>query len=225
MSELSIFTILGAAAVDSINPCAIGVLVFLLTFLMSIKGSRSKILSIGLTYILVVYISYFAAGLGLMRILSSITFLEYVYKAAAILLLVAGVLDIKDGLTKSEKPLLSIPKSASPKIKKYIYKATVPAAIILGVLVALFELPCTGGVYIAILSILSKEGITGQGIWLLALYNFIFVLPLLVILVLVTFGLSSEKVEKWRKGNRNTMRIVLGITMILLGILMLSNTL
>ena len=156
--------------------------------------------------------------------LSNLEFLEYVYKFTAIVLLVAGVLDIKDGITKNKKPFLSIPKGASPKIKKYIHRATIPAAIVLGGMVALFELPCTGGVYLAILSILSKEGLTSSGVWLLALYNFIFVLPLIIILLLVTFGLSSEKVEKWRKQNKNAMRILIGIAMIVLGVLMLSNT-
>lgn len=223
MTELSIITIISAAAIDSINPCAIGVLVFMLTFLLSAKGSRGRVLAIGLTYIIVVYLAYFAAGLGLIRILSSLSFLEYVYKFTAVILLVAGVLDIKDGITKNKKPLLAIPKSASPKIKKYIYQATIPAAIVLGGLVALFELPCTGGVYLAILSILSKEGLTSRGMWLLALYNFIFVLPLIVILVLVTLGLSSEKVEAWRKKNKNSMRILIGIAMIVLGVLMLAH--
>lgn len=223
MSELSIVTIIGAAAIDSINPCAIGVLVFMLTFLFSIKGSRTKILSIGLTYIFVVYLAYFLAGVGLVRVLSNMPFLEYIYKFTAVLLLIAGVLDIKDGITKNKKPLLAIPKSASPKIKKYIHKASIPAAIILGGLVALFELPCTGGVYIAILSILSKEGLTSHGIWLLALYNFVFVLPLLIILFFVTYGLSSEKVKTWQQTHKNTMRILLGTAMILLGLLMLTN--
>jgi cytochrome c biogenesis protein CcdA len=225
MSDLSIITIISAAAIDSINPCAIGVLVFMLTFLFSMKGSRGRIVAIGLTYITVVYLAYFGAGLGLIRILSEMTFLEYIYKGAAVVLLIAGVLDIKDGLTKNKKPLLAIPASASPKIKKYIQKATVPAAVVLGGLVALFELPCTGGVYIAILSILSREGLTSSGIWLLALYNFVFVLPLLIILLLVTFGLSSEKVQAWQKENKNLMRLALGIGMIVLAILMLSNTL
>ena len=224
MSELSIFTIISAAAIDSINPCAIGVLVFMLTFLLSAKGSRGKILAIGFTYIAVVYLAYFAAGLGLIRILSSMPFLEYVYIFTAGLLLLAGFLDIKDGLTKNKKPLLAIPKSASPQIKKYIHKATIPAAIVLGALVALFELPCTGGVYLAILSVLSKEGLTSHGFWLLALYNFIFVLPLIIILLLVTFGLSSKKVDTWRKKNKNLMRILIGVAMIVLAVLMLSNT-
>jgi len=224
MNNLSILTIITAAVVDSVNPCAIGVLVFMITFLTSIKGSRKKLLSIGLTYISVVYLCYFAAGIGLIKILSQLEFLDILHKGIGVLVLIGGVLALKDGITNTTKPILAIPKSASPKIKKYIQKATIPAAIVLGGLVALFELPCTGGVYIAILSILSKSKFSLQGILYLALYNFIFVLPLILILFLAGFGLSSEKVEEWRKSNRGTMRIVIGISMIGLALLMLSDT-
>jgi len=224
MTHLSILTIISAAAFDSINPCAIGVLVFMLTFLFSMKDTRRKVLRIGLTYILVVYLCYFAAGLGLVRILSQLPFLDIIYKVTGVILLIGGLIDIKDALQKSETPLLAIPKKASPKIKKYIYRASIPAAIVLGGLVSLFELPCTGGVYIAILSILSKTGLTGEGFWLLALYNVIFVLPLLIILILVVSGLSSKKVDEWRKSNKTGMRLIIGLAMVLLAILMISDT-
>ncbi len=223
MPHIPLLTVIGAAAIDSINPCAIGVLVFLLTFLFSMKGNTRRVIAIGLTYISIVYIAYFVAGVGLVRVLSDFPFLETLYKVTAGILIIGGLLDIKDGITRSEKPLLSIPKNASPIIKKYIYRASIPAAIILGLLVSLFELPCTGGVYIAILSMISKQGFTGEGIWLLALYNFIFVLPLLIILLLVSTGLSHKKVNEWRNRNKQTMRIVIGIAMILLAVLMLSD--
>lgn len=224
MNNLSLVTIISAAAIDSINPCAIGVLVFLVTFLASIKGSRKKIFTIGFTYIFIVFLCYFFAGIGLMKILSSIPFLDIIYKVIGGLVFLAGALELKDGITNSKKPLLAIPKSASPKIKKYIHRATVPAAVVLGGLVALFELPCTGGVYIAILGMLSRSELTARGVGYLALYNFIFVLPLIIILLLTGFGLSSEKVEKWRKSNRGFMRILIGVSMLALGILMLTET-
>lgn len=223
MDNVPLLTVIGAAAIDSINPCAIGVLVFLLTFLFSMQGDRKKMVAIGLTYISVVYLCYFGAGLGLIRILEDFPFLHFLYKLTAVILIIGGLLDIKDALTKSKKPLLAIPKSASPIIKKYIYKASVPAAIVLGALVSLFELPCTGGVYIAILSMISKQGITGGGVWLLALYNFIFIVPLLIILGLVTKGISSEKINSWKNDNKQSMRLIIGFAMIILAVLMLSD--
>jgi cytochrome c biogenesis protein CcdA len=224
MNNLSIITIITTAAVDSINPCAIGVLVFMITFLASLKGSRKKILTIGFTYIFVVFLCYFAAGLGLMRILSALTFMESIYRFLGVIVLIVGILEMRDALSKEYKPLLAIPKKASPKIKKYIHKATIPAAIVLGGLVSLFELPCTGGVYIAILGMLSRTDFSAQSIFYLAVYNFVFVLPLIIILLLSAFGLSSEKIDKWRKSNRRKMRLFIGISLIILSILMITDT-
>lgn len=223
MTNIPLATVISAAAIDSINPCAIGVLVFMITFIASIKGSRRKLLSIGLTYITVVYFSYYLAGIGLLKVMSVIPFMDTIYKIIGFVVIIAGIVELFDGITNSKKPLLAIPKSASPRIKRYIKRATIPAAVILGGLVSLFELPCTGGVYIAILSLLHKEDLKTEGLLYLALYNFIFVLPLIVILLLTAFGLSSDKVERWRKKNRGLMRIMIGIAMTALGLLMVLD--
>ena len=54
------------AAVDSINPCAIGVLILLITTLLTLSSNKKKMLMVGIIYILSVYITYLAAGLGLL---------------------------------------------------------------------------------------------------------------------------------------------------------------
>ena len=68
---------------------------------------------------------------------------------------------------------------------------------------------------------LAKIGFDPTVISYLLLYNFIFVLPLLVILLLVYFGLSAKKVEGWRKKNRKWMRLITGLIMVGLGILLI----
>ena len=62
--------------------------------------------------------------------------------------------------------------------------------LVLGVVVSLFELPCTGGVYIAIIAMLSKH-VSASYLYLL-IYNLIFVLPLIIITVLIYKGASPE---------------------------------
>lgn len=224
ITNLSLPTVLIAAAIDSINPCAIGVLVFMMTFLSSMEGARKKILTLGGLYILVVYICYFLAGITLVKGLSSFDIAAKIYTILGFLVIALGIADVIDGLTKNPKPLLSIPSRVSPKIKSYISKATVPAVMALGAIVSLFELPCTGGVYIAITGMLARQAFNIQAIELLALYNFIFVLPLLIIMLLAAFGLSSDKIEAWRKKNRTWMRFFVGLGMVALGILMITKT-
>ena len=91
----------------------------------------------------------------------------------------------------------------------------------LGFLVSLFELPCTGGVYLAILGMLAKKETYVSALMYLALYNFIFVLPLAVILLLFWKGVSADKMEKWRKKERKWMKLVIGIALVFIGVWML----
>jgi len=87
---------------------------------------------------------------------------------------------------------------------------------LLGIFVVLVELPCTGAPYFAILGLLS-QGSYAQAIPLLLLYNFIFVLPLLIVIAIAYFGTTSEQLEAWRKKNRAFMRLAVGLFLIALG--------
>jgi cytochrome c biogenesis protein CcdA len=87
----------------------------------------------------------------------------------------------------------------------------------MGVFVALVELPCTGAVYLAILSLLSLSGVTGSAISFLLLYNIIFVLPLILIVFLVYQGANTDFLEDLRKKHRHLMRAVIGLTLLGLG--------
>lgn len=221
MNEVTLPLITLGALGDSINPCAIAVLVFLVTFLISIKERNWKFLAIALVYILMVYLTYFFAGLGLLTFVQRLGITQIVYYIAAIVVIIAGLINIKDVFWEGHGFSLAIPESKKPIIQKYIQKATIPAAIILGVLVALIELPCTGGIYIAVIGLLAENATYTQGILYLLYYNLIFILPLIIIVFLAYFSLSSETLNSWRKKNKKGMRLVMGIVMILLGLLML----
>ncbi|HUT22517.1 MAG TPA: GAP family protein [Candidatus Bipolaricaulota bacterium] len=222
--SLTISTVLGAAAIDSINPCAIAVLVFLLTFLSVLKKPK-QMLSVGLVYIFFVYLTYFLAGIGLMAALglASNTLTITIYRLSAVLLIFLGLINIKDFFWYGKGLSLSIPESKKPLIEKYVRKASLPAAIVLGVLVSAFELPCTGGVYIAILSLLAVNASYLNGVLYLLLYNLIFVLPLIIILMLVYFGYSSKKLEELRKKSRSWLRLIIGLAMLVFGIMILTG--
>lgn len=218
--DLNLFVIIAAALVDSINPCAFAVIIFLITYLSAL-GVKNKILKVGFAYIASVYVTYFLAGLGLITIVNISGISKLVYNIAAIIAILFGLINVKDYFWYGKGITLAIPASKKPLIKKYVQMASIPASLILGFLVALFELPCTGGVYLAILSILAKPEMQGVAIFYLAVYNLIFVLPLAIILLLFWKGVSSEKMEKWRTKERGKMKLVLGLVMVTLGIWMI----
>ena len=223
--SLTIPVVIGAAAIDSVNPCAFAVLIFLLTYLMFL-GSKKKVLQIGVVYIFVVFLTYFLAGMGILSVIQSFHVTRIVYYAAAVLVILAGLINIKDFFWYGKGLTLQIPESTKDTIEKYIKKASIPAAIVLGFLVAAFELPCTGGVYLAILGLLANESNRFFGILYLLLYNIIFVLPLFIIMFLVLFGFSkTNELESWRIKKRKYMKLSLGLGMVVLGILMFLGVL
>ncbi len=91
--------------------------------------------------------------------------------------------------------------------------------ILLGILVSLFELPCTGGIYLAILTMMSIS--KSFAVSYLLLYNLIFVLPLIIISFIIYKGASPGKIEKWREHEKKWMKLVAGLIMIALGLYIL----
>jgi len=217
----TILAVIFAALVDGIvNPCALGVLAFLLIMLTSI-GSKKRMVKIVLIYISTIYLVYFLSGLGLFTAIQSLKITTLVYKLAAGVLIVGGLFNIKDYFWYGKGLSLAIPASKKPLIEKYVHKASIPAAIVLGFLVALFELPCTGAWYLSILGLLANSMTRLQAIPLLLLYNLLFVLPLIIMSFIVIKGFPPEKVQNWSQGNKKIFRLIMGITMIVLGALML----
>jgi cytochrome c biogenesis protein CcdA len=224
LNQITIPTIIAAGLIDSINPCAFAVMIFLLTYIMSI-GARKRMLKVGAAYISMVFITYTLAGIGILQVVQMTGISNTVYVFAAVIALVAGFINVKDYFWYGKGFTLKIPESRKGMIQKYTKKASLPAAFILGFLVSLFELPCTGGIYLAILGLLSNSVTWAVAIPMIVLYNLIFVLPLVVILFLVYRGSEAGDMEKWRESRKKQMKLASGLFMIALGIIMLVGLL
>ena len=221
--DLTVPSILIAAVIDSVNPCAFAVLIILLAYLASL-GERRRIAAVGCAYIATVFVVYFVAGLGLLTVVQQIGLSGIVFTIAAVVAIIAGLINIAEVLLKREIFTLAIPVSQKNAIDRYIRKASIPSAIALGALVSMVELPCTGGIYLAILGLLGDRMTLAEGIPYLLLYNLIFVLPLILILIVMYWGGTPERLETFRSGSRRWVRLVMGIVMVALGAAMLTGT-
>ena len=220
MIDVKLITVITTALVDSINPCAIGVLILLISTLMALSKNRRRMLMVGLLYIATVYVSYFVAGLGLLYFIQKLNIAELLGMIVGILVIILGLIEVKDFYWYGRGISLQIPKKQVEKIKKKVEKASIPGVIALGFFVAAVELPCTGGPYLAITAILAKD-FDMVALWYLALYNLIFVLPLIVILGITYFTSEVKQIEAWKKKHRKWMRLATGLVMIALGILLI----
>ncbi len=214
-------TVVLAALIDSINPCAIGVLILLISTLIVIR-KKVKMLSIGLLYILAVFLTYLLLGFGLMTFMAAIPLVvaEYISIAVGLLVVFAGLVEIKDYFWYGEGFSLRIPYKYSKKIEGKMKKLSLGAVIFLGAFVAAVELPCTGGPYLAITLLLSQN-FNMAAFWYLVLYNIIFVLPLLVILGLALGGMKVYRIQQWKQTNKSYMRLATGLILIALGWLLM----
>jgi len=219
IEDLTLGIVLGAAIIDSINPCAIGVILFLSSALLRVSSKKKLLLYLGGVYIGTVYVVYTLSGLGLIwfqHTLISQGFAEIVGMVVGALVIVLGLIELKDFFWYGQGISLEIAPRYKEKLTKMAENFSLLGVMTIGGFVALVELPCTGGPYLAITALLAKS-FDQQAMIYLLIYNFIFVLPLLIILLLIYFGASTLVMKKWRQEKRKWMNLASGLLMIFLG--------
>ena len=213
--------ITSAALVDSINPCAIAVLLILLSSLLITKD-RKQVLKVGLIFCLGLFFAYFLVGLGLFSVFNFFElqkYTEYIHWIIGGFAIFLGLFNIKDFFWYGKGVSMEIPTSWRPTMRRFLKSITSPfGAFSAGFIIVLFELPCTGGPYlftVGYLSTLSKVVI----IPILVYYNLLFILPLLVIIGLIYLGKSSvESARKWKDRNIRILHLIAGLLLLGLGI-------
>lgn len=213
--------VLGAAAIDSINPCAIGVLILMVSVVLGQGGSPARLLKVGSAYIFAIFATYLIAGLGLVYFFSTIPIViaEYLSIAVGGLVIFAGILEVKDFFWYGKGMSLQIPKKYADKIHDWsTTNKSIWGVMLLGAFVAAVELPCTGAPYLAIITILRIDfSLWSPQFALMILYNIIFVMPLIVILAMVAGGTKISAVSKWKEDSKGNMRLAMGLMFVALG--------
>jgi cytochrome c biogenesis protein CcdA len=219
----TVLAVIAAAAVDSINPCEFAVLVILLSGVLA-SGEKKKALKIGMAFVFTIFVMYLIMGFGIFSIRIASGLAYYFYKAIGIFALIIGALNVKDYFWEDAKGVWSsVPNSLRPKIQRLLDNVTsIPGAVFSGVVVSLFLLPCTSGPYIIVLGLLSYATTRFWATVLLLLYNLIFILPMIGIVLAICFGLTSTaKAAHWRHRRMGLLHLTAGIIMIGMGVWML----
>jgi glutaredoxin len=222
---MPMFTIL-IGLVDGFNPCAMWVLLFLLSILVNLKD-RWKILAVAGTFVLISGVAYFAFMAAWLNVLLMVGFLREVQILLAVLAISVGAIHIKDFFAFKQGLSLSIPESAKPgiyaRVRKIVTAESLVGAIagasVLAVLVNFIELLCTAGLPALYSQVLMMQDFPAwKNYAYLGLYiaAYMFDDALMVGLVVVTLGK-----RKLQENEGRWLKLVSGLVILLLGVVLL----
>lgn len=200
---MPLFT-LAIGLVDGFNPCAMWVLLVLLSLLVNLRD-RKRLSMIAGTFVFIsgaVYFAFMAAWLNLFLIIGASRAIQI---SVGLIALVIGAVHIKDYFAFKKGVSLSIPDSAKPglyqKMRSVVYAenlfAALAAVTILAVLVNLVELACTAGLpalYTQVLAAREPEPFRYYGY--LLLYNLAYIFDDAVMVTIAVFTLSSRRLQQ-----------------------------
>ncbi len=211
--------VLASGFLDGINPCAFAVLLLFIAFLISIKKGRSSIWKMGAVYVSAIFLAYLLIGFGLLKAIMFVNSPHFMAKLGAWLIIFLGAVNVFNHYSSKKIPLkMGIPSASKSTIHKWMHKSTLPAAFVMGFLVGLCTFPCSGGIYVAIIGLLVAKTTYWTGVSYLILYNLMFVLPLILILIFAANKYSFVKFGEWQQNHKKTQKLIMGIVMLLLGV-------
>lgn len=212
--------------IDGFNPCAMWVLLLLLSILVNLKDRKRMILIAG-TFVFIsgaIYFIFMAAWLNLFLIIGFSRTLQIIVGTFALLI---GAVHIKDYFAFKKGVSLSIPDSAKPTIYSHIRNVinaeNMPAAIIavitIAILVNLVELLCTAGlpaVYTQILTLQQLNYI--QYYAHLLLYNVAYMFDDALMVGITVYTLGKRNIQE---GQGRLLKLLSGSIIFILGVMLI----
>lgn len=231
LPSITLPTVIVAAAVDGINPCAFTVLLLFITAMLAtmqaggqgINAIRMRLLGQGGIYIAAIFLTYLALGVGLLKTIDIFTQQHLPARLGALAAILFGLWMLKDFFLPDLGWRLQAPSQIGATAREMAQKATVPALIVGGFLIGLCTVPCSGAVYLGVLSLLALQPSALLGYSYLLLYNLIFVLPLIVILIAASARPTLNRLAHWNLHHKEWVRLALGGGVVVMGLLILAT--
>lgn len=229
--RISRFTFIGlfaAGFVDGINPCAIATMIFLISFLGTQQRTRRDVLKIGLAFTGTVFVTYLGIGLGAFKILSMFQQIYWVALGirvfAVSVAIIVALMSIRDAIVYYKRRDTSEMKVQLPKSIKLLIHSVIKGnltpnrlvvgAIITGFLVTLLMGACTAKIYLPTIVLMTQHfGFKLLGWGLLLFYNFLFVLPLLIVMISAAYGMKWNKLAKYTQKHLALSKVLLALVL------------
>ena len=216
--------------VDGFNPCAMWVLLFLITMLINMKNRR-RMWILGFTFILSSALVYLMFMLAYLNIASALiqTWFKYII---ALVALVGGVINLRSYYKERKKDIGCSVTDAKKrrkiveKIKRILAEKSFIIALIgiifLAFSVNLIELACSAGLPVMFTNIIAMNNVSAP---LTALYFFLYLLFFMIDDIIVfSIAMITFKVTGISNKYSKYSHLIGGIIMIIIGILMAFKT-
>jgi len=231
LPQITLTMVLIAGLVDGINPCAFTVLLLFITALTTalqagdgnVNRLRARMLGLGGIFIASIFLTYLALGVGVLASLDLFTRQHIPARIGALLAILFGLWMLKDYFLPELGWRLQAPARVGAIARQTAKKATLPALVVGGFLIGLCTVPCSGAVYLGVLSLLALQPTALQGYAYLVLYNVVFVLPLLIILIAASSRPMVNRLAHWNLHHKEWVRLVLGSGVVVMGLAILAT--
>ncbi len=208
-----------AGLADGINPCAIGMMVMLLGYLLVFGKKPERVWQLGLAYIGSVFVTYLVIGLAFYSLVAQIQQVvaaKIVSRIVGSILGVAALIMLKDFFWPESPVHLRIPGASRERLVKLVEKLSLSGTIVLGVAVTVLETPCSLPLYVGTATILANSRMAlPLALAYFLYYNFLFVLPLIAVLVVVWQGRQIVEMKEWEHKAEKWMKLSLGTLLLL----------
>jgi glutaredoxin len=224
---LPMFT-LAIGLLDGFNPCAMWVLLFLLSMLVHLRDRFAMALVAG-TFVLVSGAVYYAFMAAWLNIFLAVGLSAAVRITLAVLAIVIGLVNVKDFVRPGQGPSFSIPASAKPgiyaRVRNIVQGKSLPfslaAVASLAVMVNFIELLCTAGLPAIYTAILAQQGLDPLAHYAyLGLYILGYITDDSLMVVTAVYALSSNKLSQ---ATGRWLKLLSGAVMLALGLVMLIH--
>jgi cytochrome c biogenesis protein CcdA/thiol-disulfide isomerase/thioredoxin len=219
LQDLSLSTALAVTAggfVAGFNPCLFGILVFLAASILTVSGKRRELMMMVVFFSFGIFTMYFLFGLGMQRLLHSEAIAASFRYALTVLLIAAGFSQVIDAIQlKQGKASLFRTDWALQYFQARVERGRLSSYFLAGALFSLVKAPCVGGLYLAILDLISAKSYYVGAAYLM-FFNLGVILPIIVVGGFLALGMSPEKVDRFRKDHRVGMRLFTGLMLLAL---------
>jgi cytochrome c biogenesis protein CcdA len=231
LPRITLPTVLIAGVIDGINPCAFTVLLLFITAMTTTlqageqndRALRARLLGMGGIYIAAIFLTYLALGVGVLKSLDFFTRQHVPARFGALLAILFGLWMIKDYFLPEAGWRLQAPGQVGSIARRMAKKATLPALVAGGFLIGLCTVPCSGAVYLGVLSLLALQPTALLGYGYLILYNLVFVLPLVIILIAASARPTLNRLAHWNLHHKEWVRLILGGGVVAMGLVILAT--